>query len=263
MNIRLFPYFDEVFTYARDISVFSNSVSLIVLALIASFKPKVLQKNTLFTILVVTVLLGGFLLWNALSYQHILLLVLASSMVSIGRALSLLMLMVFISSYSPKDIPVILLSGLALSLMLSSFFSLLDVVSVVGYFSLVPLVIGLSLLKTLDLDTIVLSDESPSEASLLQPSTVVPFQSQIFIAILVFQIGFGISLRLGEVRGIPLFATELSVVVLLLLLVASLLQSNSINIDRIIDTSIILFICALVLIAMPIAQNQFWATTLL
>ena len=263
MNMHLFTYFDEVFTYARDTSVLANALTLIVLALLATYKPNVLNKLKVYSILIAAALLGGFLLWNSFSYQNTGLLIFASALVSVARALTLAVLMLYVSNFNSKEVPAIIALGLALSLIISQFFTYFDFVSTVGYFTLMPVIIALVLYKLLNLDFITSSEESPVEASILQPQTFVSFQSQVFISILVFQFGFGLSLRLGEIEGVPLFATEISVVVLLLIFIVAVIKHELINVDRLIDTSVVLLFSGLLFVIITLADHQFWATTIL
>ena len=47
MNVSVFPGFDAVFAYARDISVTANAVALIAIGLVATFRPALLRVNVL------------------------------------------------------------------------------------------------------------------------------------------------------------------------------------------------------------------------
>ena len=47
MNVSVFPAFDGIFTYARDISITAKAMSLIVIGLLATFRPALLHLREL------------------------------------------------------------------------------------------------------------------------------------------------------------------------------------------------------------------------
>ena len=85
MNVSVFPFFDGVFTYARDISITANAAVLIAIGLLATFRPALLHVRALNAGALV-LMAAGCALPLALGLGSASLLVLTSCALAVGRA---------------------------------------------------------------------------------------------------------------------------------------------------------------------------------
>ena len=101
MNTAVFPLFDGVFTYARDVSVFANAVFLVAVGLWASFSPGRLRANAANTSAFVLFLIGGILLPVALVLESAALLVVSSCVLAVARGWASLCVGLFLPGCRP------------------------------------------------------------------------------------------------------------------------------------------------------------------
>lgn len=114
MNTAVFPLFDGVFTYARDVSVFANAVFLVAVGLWASFSPGRLRANAANTSAFVLFLIGGILLPVALVLESAALLVVSSCVLAVARGWASLCVGLFLSRLSAdRIIPAVVMAFLA------------------------------------------------------------------------------------------------------------------------------------------------------
>ena len=86
MNIVVFPQFDAVFTYARDVSVLASSVALIAIGLAAAFRPSLLRVRVLQRGAIGCLAAGAVLLPLSLHASNAIGLTVAASLAAVGRS---------------------------------------------------------------------------------------------------------------------------------------------------------------------------------
>ena len=86
MNSHVFPLFDPIFMFARDISVTFNAVALLALGAVAYASSKVLTPRSFVAITFGCLVLGAVGLSFSLAIGSALLLTIGSSVCAIGRA---------------------------------------------------------------------------------------------------------------------------------------------------------------------------------
>ena len=91
MNVVVFPRFDAVFTYARDVSVLANAVTLIAVGLVATFRPQLLRMRALTAGCLVLLAMGSALLPVGLYTGSAVALTAAACALSIGRGWAIVM----------------------------------------------------------------------------------------------------------------------------------------------------------------------------
>ena len=85
MNVAVFPLFDPLFTYARDISVVANAVTLVALGLVGTLRPAWLHSEASFRIVVVSTVVGSLLLLWSLALDNAWLLTVSACIVAMAR----------------------------------------------------------------------------------------------------------------------------------------------------------------------------------
>lgn len=205
MNIVVFPLFDPIFTYARDISQMAQVAVLVGVGVAATFRPKALGKMPLNLLAVVALAVGAAVLTIALAVGNAVLLVVGSSLFAAGRGAVMLAVSVAMASQ---------LQGRAVALSV--------VIASVASFAcqaicwIVPTFVGLALYFLLPVVSYVfsrknakgvtqlaLSGDAPADVAITRPSSFLPLMSRLFVCLFMFRVAFGFSLRYGEAAGVP------------------------------------------------------------
>lgn len=205
MNVVVFPRFDAVFTYARDISVFASSAALIAVGLVAAFRPGLLHVYLLQRVALVCLGAGAVLLPVSLYANNAFGLTVAASLAAVGRSWVVVVVGMAASKLALRQAGI----GIALAF--------------VGYYLLTalawitPMAVGTALFLLLPFVSLALTwgrarpvleateaGEAPLDISVTQPSSFLPLGSQLFVCLFLFRVAFGYSLRFGEVGGVPL-----------------------------------------------------------
>ena len=205
MNIVVFPLFDDIFTPARDISVITASVALIVLGLVATFKPSWLQAH-LFQRISLGLLAGGALglIW-AFATASVWLLTLSACVLAIGRGWAMLLMGLSASCLRREQISVcVVLACVAYYVCSALVWMLPSCVGVIAFLLLPFVVVALTCREALPIIEQAAAGEAPVDVAVTQPSSFLPLASQLFVCLFLFGVAFGFSLRFGEVEGVPL-----------------------------------------------------------
>ncbi len=207
MNNAVFPQFDAIFTYARDISVLSNAALLVIIGISAMFRPALLHARTLVTASCAALAAGAVLTCAALSLGHTALLVIGSSLLALGRAVVVVFVGLSLSQLSIRT------AGTAIAFAFVAAFAIIAplqmlprAVGVVIYLIAPLLAIGLAAPAASSILRLSNTHASPDDLSVTQPKAFLSLTSSLFICLFLFRIAFGCSLRLGEVGGAPLAA---------------------------------------------------------
>ena len=97
MNVAVFPLFDDVFTFARDISQTVQALTILLIGVLATFRPAVLKRVPLSGIALVGLAVGGVLLPASLAVGSAPLLIAGSSLFALGRGCTMLSVAVAIA----------------------------------------------------------------------------------------------------------------------------------------------------------------------
>lgn len=205
MNIVVFPLFDDVFTFARDISQTVQAMMFLAVGAIATFRPSLFRLAPLTVIVLLSLLFGAFLLPVSLAIGSPAMLVLSSSLFAAGRGMVMMAVALALSkSLSGRSVAISVAIAFVASVTLQAFCWV------------VPIYIGLSLFLALPFVAfmVVRSDaaqvlavavdgEAPADAAITRPSSFLPLASQLFVCLFLFRTAFGYSLRFGETTGVP------------------------------------------------------------
>ena len=261
MNVSVFPSFDAVFAYARDISVTSHAVALIALGLVATFRPAVLRVNAL-NIGALALLALGCTLPLALGLVSVPLLVLVSCALAVGRAWCILVAGIAASRLSLAQASVLVPLAFVVQCAASAFAWLLPVWFGMLFFLVAPFAAwALSWRDARPVFEETQAGEAPHDFSVTRPSSFLPLASQLFVCLFLFRVAFGCSLRFGEVDGAPLssFFVILPVAVVAIWV---LLSSKRFPTDLLVQVSVLFFVAGFLAMTMQIEGSK-TATVLL
>lgn len=241
MNRVVFPLFDPVFTFARDISVTANAVFLIVVGLAAAFRPKLLHLERAADAFVAACLIAGsVLLFPALAWQNAALLVVASCVFAVGRAGATVVIGLAATGFDARKASACIGIAFTVRLALDSVVWAAPIALGVALFLVCPLVafaLTIGLAKPLIAE--IGRAEAPADVAITQPATFLPLSSTFFVCLLLFKMAFGFGMRFGEVGGVPL-ANMIGLFPVALVTAFVLLRRRSFNADLIVQASVLL-----------------------
>ena len=264
MNQVVFPLFDPTFMFARDISVTANALFMVVVALLAVFKPRMLKLERVAEVAVAACLIiGAIALLPALSMSNAPLLVVSSCLFAVGRAGVTIMMGLAATGFSARKASACIGIAFTIRLALELLVWQAPVVAGVTLFLVLPLVafaLTVGIARPLVLE--IAQSEAPADVAITQPTTFLPLASQFFICLMLFSMAFGFALRFGEVGGVPI-ANMIGVFPVALLTVYSLACKRSFSADLVVQVSVLLVAAGFFLATASPATSYVTANALL
>lgn len=261
MNVSVFPFFDGVFTYARDISVTANAAVLIAIGLLATFRPALLHVRALNTGALV-LMAAGCALPLALGLGSAPLLVLASCALAVGRAWCVLTAGIAASRLSSVQAGVLVPLAFVVQGATSAFAWLLPVWAGMAIFLAAPFAAwALSWRDARPVLEQTQAGEAPHDFSVTRPSSFLPLASQLFVCLFLFRVAFGCSLRFGEVGGAPL-SSFFVILPVAMVAVWALLSEKRFPADLLVQVSVLLIVAGFLAMTMDLPHSS-TATVLL
>ncbi len=263
MNVVVFPRFDAVFTYARDVSVLANSATLIAVGLFATFKPSLLPVKGLAAACAALLCAGALLLPVGLAGGNAFVLTVAACASAIGRGGIIVVVGIAASRLSVRQ------AGVCIALAFVAESALTALVWVVPIFVGTAAFLGLpfvSLALTWNTARPVLEEtqrgSAPADFSVTQPSTFLPLASQLFACLFLFRLAFGYSLRFGEVGGVPL-SDFLGIVPVAVVAVYVLMSRKPFPADVLAQVSVLLVVAGFLVVTSDVPFGAVGSVTLL
>lgn len=239
MNAVVFPAFDKVFSPARDLSVLAHAVFLLAVGALATFKPRVLHLKSFDVVTFACLTVGALLLMPALQLQSPALLVVASCLVSAGRAGALLFVGLALLDLSRYQMWIAVTAGFLAALAAVPLLADAPAFAWALIYLVLPIVaFGLVFKGAQPLFEQASEGEPPAEVAIMRPATFLPLASQLFVCLLLFHAAFGFSLRFDEALRLP-FADALLAVPLAAFLAYLAVSRKSPNDDVLARVSIL------------------------
>lgn len=249
MNMVVFPLFDTVFTYARDISITANAVVLVLIGILATFRPRYLSSRIFISSMAACLGAGALLL--AVSLAGIggsALLIISSSLMAVGRAGAIVLMGLAASRFSIRQASVCVTVGFTVGYACTSLAWIVPIGVGVALFLILPLIaFCLTAGPARSLLDEAAAGQAPADVAITRPSTFLPLASQLFVCILLFRMAFGYSLRFGETGGVPVsdFLVLVPVAAMMLYVV---LGRRSIDADFAAQISVVLVVAGFFLV---------------
>ncbi|MBS5450361.1 MAG: helix-turn-helix transcriptional regulator [Coriobacteriia bacterium] len=206
MNRALFPLFDGVFTYARDISIVCSGLFAIGVGLVSLVRPALLNGRALCAAMVTCLVVGAGGMGVGIALGHPALLIVGACLFTTGRGWSSLS-----SAFAAVCLPMpqamaCLACGLSLGQLLDvPMRALPQVACVVVLPVAAAAAIVLSARSVSNLVAGIASAPSAAELSVTRPASYLPLTSNLYVCLILVQMAFGFALRFGEVGGSPVF----------------------------------------------------------
>lgn len=203
MNGSLFPQFDAIFMFARDISVTFSAATLLGLGLAAYRAPRLLRERATVAVAVACLVGGGALLSLGLGFSAPAPLVAGASLAAIGRSVATISVALYLARLEMHTTAVIIAAAYTVQLAASPASSLLPPWVGTALFLIFPLAaIALTARGRLYFD-MAHDRPSPSDIAVTRPASFLAPFSALFVCLFLFQVAFGFALRFGEVAGTP------------------------------------------------------------
>lgn len=205
MNVVVFPLFDGVFTFARDISQTVQALMFLVVGAVATFKPSLFRLAPLTLVVLLSLLAGAFLLPVSLAAENPALLVFSSSLFAAARGMVMMAVALALSrSLSGRSVSIAVAVAFVASVTLQAFCWIVPIYVGLFLFLALPfvafMIVRSDAAKVL---AIAVDGEAPADAAITRPSSFLPLASQLFVCLFLFRTAFGYSLRFGENTGVP------------------------------------------------------------
>lgn len=265
MNQMLFPLFDDVFTYARDISILFSAVCMISIAVLSMNRPQLLDGKAFNRAIAVVIPFASALVVVSLNVGSAPLLVVCAC------------LAVFCRSWAGEQA-----DFAAVRLPLPQACLCLVFGSVAAYLadlalSLAPSAVGVALvLVVLPLTTMGLCHryaedlldeiahaEPVADVSITRPTSFLPLTSNIFVFQFIMFVVQGFALRFDEVAGVPAFSVYLALAMAIALAGYALLSSGAMSIDHLCNVALLFLFGGLLLTISGTAGAGYLANSIL
>lgn len=219
MNRSLFPLFDAVFTYARDVSITFSALVAIAIGLISLSRPKVLGGRRLTLLMLALWGLGSVGMVAGLALGSPVVLVLGACLFVTGRGWSSIGSNLMAVCLPLPQAMVAIVAGVTLGQALDLAVRLLlpQLGCVTLLVAAVPAVALLASRSVRELTDELAVHPPATELSVTRPASYLPLTSNLYVCLILVQAAFGFALRFGEVDGSPAFG-NLSLPVLVVLL---------------------------------------------
>ncbi|MEE0845689.1 MAG: LuxR C-terminal-related transcriptional regulator [Eggerthellaceae bacterium] len=202
MNIAVFPAFDAVFTYARDISVLAGSLSVAVIGVVAMFRPATFGARAMVVASVSLLLVGAALLLAGFILASPTLLCVGASLAAIGRGITAIAVGLSLSRMNLTQASLCIALAFVAEYVLNVVTWLMPSSACVACFLAFPL-IAIACVWRWAAQVLDLASEgvAPAESAVTQPRTLLPLGSQLFVCLFLFHLAFGFSLRFGGLES--------------------------------------------------------------
>ena len=264
MNRTLFPLFDGVFTYARDISITCSALVSIAIGLLSLVRPRFLDGRRLMVAMVVLWAggLAGIAAGCALGSPAVLtlgacLFVTSRGWSSVSSSLSAVALP------APQAV-VAIATGVTLT-------QLLDLVvrlalpwqaCLVLLAALVPVSLLCAHRPACALVDEVAAGPAATELAVTRPASYLPLTSNLYVCLILVQVAFGFALRFGEVAGSPSFGNLSLPFVAVLALVCIALGGRFVG-DEVVNVSLLVLTAGFLLVIVGGSTSAMLANGLL
>lgn len=258
MNVSVFPLFDHVFGSARDISILLNAAALVVIGVVATFKPSLLHIGALNACFVACLIVGGALLPISLGLQNGTLLILSSGVAAVGRAWCMLVVGIAVSKLGGKAATLLIPLAFFVQTVLWSASWLLPIwFGMIAFLACPLLGWALSWHDASSIFEETQKSEAPNDFSVTQPLSFLPLASQFFVCLFLFRVAFGCSLRFGEVEGAPLssFASIIPVAAIVAIVLFSK-RKTKLSLDFVVRVSVLLVVAGFLFMPLGFATAK-------
>ena len=262
LNYCAFPLFDAVSPWTREISAAAGGLALIVMALVARWKPGMLKKR-LFSGILASLAAGAILTLAGLYLNSFLTLAIGASVATIGISLAAVIVGVACMGLDLRVLGVCIALAYFASYALRIAFPYLPIEANLLLFAAVPF-LTLALCSSLARHILrqILAADSPADAAVTSPASYLPFVHQVFITLIIFRFIYGYTLTFAETDRVPIFPL-LALIPLGVYALIRLVSKRPLDPDALFRASILFSIAGFLVPSIAGTQNDLIASNLL
>lgn len=218
MNASVFPQFDAVFMFARDISVTCGALAFLGIGVLAWRAPRWLRPRHFFAAAVGCLVLGGALLVTGLGIGAPWALTAGASLVACGRACATVAVGLMLATLPAQSVAVVIAAAFSVQMLAAPLLPGLPPAAGTAAYLLLPLGgLALAAREAKEFLTLAADREAPSDLAVTRPASFLAPFSALFVCLFLFQVAFGFALRFDEIAGTPRVSAVSALPVLLVL----------------------------------------------
>ncbi len=249
MNSAVFPLFDTVNPYVREVTTSANIVTTACLGLVAFFAPAHLNGKALNTASYLCLIIAAALLPSAFGFNSLPLLVIVGCLIGIARAWVMMSVGLAASRLNRAQIGSCVIAAFLIYYPCDIIALNAPAIASVLLFLLLPiLTLVLTQRDAKPVIEAVAAAEPPLDLAVTQPNTFLPLGSQIFVCLFLFRVTYGFALRFGEESGTPLISAW-AILVIICFGIYMFIARKSLPIDSAVSWSVLLVIVGFYAIA--------------
>jgi DNA-binding CsgD family transcriptional regulator len=263
LNYYMFPLFDLVFIWAREVSAATGGLTLVAIALIAAWRPSLFGGVPIFSVTLFSVLAGALLIVSGFYFSSTALLLIGAWLSTAASGVVSVLTGIACTRMDPRGAGISIVAAYVIAYALRWLFvALPDSVGFCTYIvaPLIALALIASYVRPLLRD--IFSAEPPVQAAITRPASFLPFGNQVFICLILFRFVYGYMLTFGEVERVPLL-TAFTIIPLAALLAIEVFKKGELNPDRLFPAAVLLIVASFLAIPIGVANNGLIVTTLL
>jgi DNA-binding CsgD family transcriptional regulator len=248
MTTCIFPLYDPIIPVARDISTLCHALTLLLVAILATWRPGALQEPALSIVTVACAVLGTALIFLGVWLAMPAILLLGACLGHISRSWTMVVVAVSFVDLGIKRIAICVVYAFILQypIVLAVFLSPVHIAY--PLYVLTPIVaLMLTRRFIIQLLDAVRASDVPADRAITRPSSYLPFGHPIFLCWFMFRLVYGYSLSFNETTGTPLM-TFLGFVPLVVIVLYMLVARRVFNPDRLFSCALLLVITGLMLV---------------
>ncbi len=263
MNATVFPLFDPIFTYTRDISVTCGAVALILLGLAAYRLPHLLTPRSFAAGAFAFLIVGDVALTLGLLSKTTALIIIGASVSSVGRAGATVLIGLALSRLTQAGATIaICVAFIAQFVLGEGLINLPLAIPYVAFCIYTLTTAALSIKRGLPLIELAHHSEAPHDLAVVRPASFLAPFSALFVCLFLFQLAFGFSLRFGEVAGTPQYSV-VCIIPPVLLAGYVLISRKRYPADLMVEVSALFIIAGFLLVAGNVLEHSKGAVSLL
>lgn len=264
LNEYIFPLFDPIFSWARETSTGMDGLILIAVALLATWRPHTFKTNLFIATSVLLIAIGAPVLFLGLYLRSIVLLIIGSGFMSMGRGLVMVTVGVSCIDMGLRPASICITMSYLLAFLACIGLGMLpDIVGIVCFVVLPLMALATVFRYIRPIFDGLFSSEPPAQMAVTRPTSFLSFGHQFFVCLLLFRFVYGYALTFGEVKGVPLSAPY-AVIPIALVALLVLVNRKRLNADLLLAVSALFVVAGfLVLSISAFASNTFLVNNLL
>ncbi len=263
MNTAVFPLYDSVNVYVREVTTSANILTMAGIGLVAFLAPSHLNAKALNIGALAALAFAAAMTPMAFGLSSTPLLVCVSIAIGCARAWVIMSVGLVTSRLSRVQIGSSIIAAFLLYYPCNAIALNAPIMASVVLFHVLPmLTLALTWRGTTPVIKAVAKAEPPLDLAVTQPNTFLPLGSQVFVCLFLFRVTYGFALRFGEESGTPLVSVWGILVVILFALYMAIAR-KSLPIDSAVNWSVLLVIVGFYVIAVDHSGLARFGVTLL